>query len=213
MRSFYPHLVDAVSPVLIHLHSQEGLSLCLAPNSICVLHLHKTNPLLTGQATERPPYALLNAPALSLTLSFVFHFTLFQAIFLVLFSWGKEKGCVFGKRGNVIGSLTNGMAKKSTRDNTSERLWCTTLTLAQWINEWINTMLRPRGPFATLLKVESPAPVPLKSPMTHTQTSDSELWHTHTWFMTHIRAFAIQEFRTLFISNTQRRREREWERK
>ncbi len=113
MRSFYPRLVDAVSPVLIHLHSQEGLSLCLAPNSIRVLHLHKTNPLLTGQATERPPHALLNAPALSLTLPFVFHFTLFQAIYLVLFSWGKEKGCVFGKRGNVIGSLTNSMAKKA----------------------------------------------------------------------------------------------------
>lgn len=35
--------------------------------------------------------------------------------------------------------------------------------------------------------------------------------HTHTRFMTHIRAFAIQEFRTLFISNTRRGREGERE--
>jgi len=45
----------------------------------------------------------------------------------------------------------------------------------------------------------------------HTNLRFRAMTHAHTRFMTHISAFAIQEFRTLFISNTQRGRERERE--
>lgn len=45
----------------------------------------------------------------------------------------------------------------------------------------------------------------------HTNPRFRVMTHKHTRFMTNIRAFAIQEFRTLFISNTQRGREGEGE--